>query len=284
MSDTSKQRIHRFQKNLRTWWRTNRRDLPWRKTHDPYRILVSEIMLQQTQVDRVIPKYRAFLRQFPTVHALAHAPRADIIRVWSGLGYNRRAVNLHRSAQIIETHYKGRTPLVVEELKKLPGVGEYTARAVAAFAVDACVAPVDTNIKRILIRHFGIGENKVVDLAQSLVPAKKAGDWSHMLMDFGALVCTSRNPQCGRLRLPHVAEAPPPRPQKSFQNSNRFWRGRIVHILQAHRCSLTQERLYSQLQKLHRMPLSKKRMTKIVRALEKDGLLKKGRASFIALA
>lgn len=261
-----------FQKKVRMWWRANRRDLPWRRTKDPYRILVSEIMLQQTQVSRVIPKYPKFLKRFPNVRVLAEAPRADVIRVWSGLGYNRRAVNLHRAAQTIAVNYGSRIPTVVEELRKLPGVGNYTAKAVAAFSANAPVAPVDTNIRRILIRHFGVNAKELPEFAQSLLPPKRAGEWSQMLMDFGALVCTSKSSRCTQLGLRHIAEAPRARPQEAFRNSDRFWRGRIVSTLRRKREAASAE-LRRTLQQTNTSSLTTKRFKDLLRDLEHEGML-----------
>jgi A/G-specific adenine glycosylase len=160
---------------LLAWFREDGRDLPWRHTRDPYAILVSEVMLQQTQVERVVPRYLAWLERWPSVEALARAPLADVIREWQGLGYNRRAVNLHRAAQRISTDGWP------DDLTELPGVGRYTADAVAAFAFGEPVLPEDTNVRRVQDRsrhHFGPG------CAQAL-------------MDLGATVCLARVPRCG---------------------------------------------------------------------------------------
>ena len=160
---------------LLAWFRKNGRDLPWRRTRDPYAILVSEVMLQQTQVERVVPRYLAWLERWPSVEALARAPLADAIREWQGLGYNRRAVNLHRAAQRISTEGWP------DDLTELPGVGRYTADAVAAFAFGEPVLPEDTNVRRVQNRtgyRFGAG------CAQAL-------------MDLGATVCLARVPRCG---------------------------------------------------------------------------------------
>ena len=143
-----------IQRTLLDWYAREGRDLPWRRVRDPYAILVSELMLQQTQVDRVIPKWEAWLAQFPTIEALADAPTSDVIRAWSGLGYNRRAINLQRLAQAVVAVHGGRVPDDVAELKALPGIGPYTAGAVAAFAHNRPVAMVDVNIRRLLHRLF----------------------------------------------------------------------------------------------------------------------------------
>ncbi|MEZ4572808.1 MAG: A/G-specific adenine glycosylase, partial [Thermomicrobiales bacterium] len=131
------------QRALLGWYRENARDLPWRRTQDPYRIMVSEIMLQQTQVDRVIPKYEAFLERFPTLEALADAPASEVIRAWAGLGYNRRALNLQRAARAVVEEFGGEMPRTVEELRSLPGIGPYTAGAIACFAFEQDVGFLD---------------------------------------------------------------------------------------------------------------------------------------------
>jgi A/G-specific adenine glycosylase len=160
---------------LLDWYRENGRDLPWRRTRDPYAILVSEVMLQQTQVERVVPRYLAWLQRWPTVKALAAAPAADAIRQWQGLGYNRRALNLHRAAgRIASGGWPG-------DLTELPGVGRYTADAVARFAFEQDVLPIDTNVGRVRERT---GEPFDPDCAQAL-------------MDLGATVCLARIPRCG---------------------------------------------------------------------------------------
>lgn len=289
MSGESTRSAAQAQKNIftltvRRWWKENRRNLPWRHTKNPYHILVSEIMLQQTQVERVIPKYRVFLKQFPTVRALAFAKQADVVRAWLGLGYNRRAMNLHRTAQLIVSNYRGRIPVVLEELKKLPGVGDYTAKAILAFAYNAPQAPVDTNIRRILIRHFGIAEKELADFAQKLIPIARPEDWSQMLMDFGALVCTSRNPQCLRLGLIHIAESPKSTAQKVFKNSNRFWRGRVVAALRTSRRGVPVRQLRNLMCRNTMTALPQKRLRIILSGLQRDGLVRQNTRGRVLLA
>src|SRR5205823_4214482 len=159
---------------LLAWYRKNGRDLPWRRTRDPYAILVSEVMLQQTQVERVVPRYLAWLERWPTVETLAAAPVSEVIRAWQGLGYNRRAVTLHRAAQQIAL---AGWP---DDLTELPGVGRYTADAVARFAFDSAVLPVDTNVRRV----------------QERTEARFTPAAAHALMDLGATVCLARVPRC----------------------------------------------------------------------------------------
>lgn len=246
-----------IQQSLLEWYRANARDLPWRRTRDPYRILVSEVMLQQTQVDRVIPKYHAFLETFPTVEDLADAPTADVIRLWSGLGYNRRAVNLQRAATAVVEQYGGEFPADVEALKALPGIGPYTAGAIACFALEQDVGFMDTNIRRLLHRLF-IGpevpdeqrsHREMQALAAGVVPSGSGWEWGQAVMEFGALQCTARKPACLTCPLQHHCRAFPAiqtvlaelsksgfrrKKEESFQGSNRFYRGRVVRTLHEH--------------------------------------------------
>ena len=198
--------VSRFQRRLLSWYRRNARDLPWRKTREPYRILVSEVMLQQTQVDRVLPKYRQFLARYPTLEALAAAPVADVRRIWYPLGYNIRPVRLHAIARETIARYGGRLPDTADTLRQLPGVGRYTAGAILAFAHGQDVAVLDTNVRRVIGRVFMgprrlrrlRGEKALWDLAERLVPRGQGYDFNQALMDFGATWCTARRPRCPR--------------------------------------------------------------------------------------
>jgi A/G-specific adenine glycosylase len=201
---------------LLAWFEANGRDLPWRRTHDPYAILVSEVMLQQTQVERVIPRYLAWLQRWPTVGALAGATPGDVIREWQGLGYNRRAVNLHRAArQIAEAGWPA-------DLTELPGVGRYTADAVAAFALGEPVVPQDTNVRRVQERT-----------AHLFGPA-----CGQALMDLGATVCLARIPRCGVCPLADACPSrgrryEPLRKQGRFGGSFRQRRARVLRAVAA---------------------------------------------------
>ena len=197
--------IARFQRRLLSWYADHGRDLPWRRTQDPYRVLVSEIMLQQTQVDRVVPKYREFLRRFPTVKHLAAAPVAEVRRLWYPLGYNVRPIRLHAIACETVARYGGRLPDREEALRQLPGVGRYTAGAILSFAYGQDTAVLDTNVRRVLGRVF-LGPRRLArvrgdktfwDLAAALVPHGRGYDFNQALMDFGATWCTARKPRCG---------------------------------------------------------------------------------------
>src|SRR5947209_6341763 len=195
--------VHYF---LLRWYSAEQRDLPWRSTNDPYAILVSEIMLQQTQVDRVLPKYHQFLQAFPTLADLARASTADVISVWVPLGYNRRAISLQSIARQVIAEYDGRIPDTIDELLKLKGIGRYTAGAIACFAYHKQVATVDTNIRRVLHRIFlglehpepRLNDTHMLTLAEQVLPTGEAYNWNQSLMDLGATICTGNNPQCTR--------------------------------------------------------------------------------------
>ncbi|HLZ32283.1 MAG TPA: A/G-specific adenine glycosylase [Chloroflexota bacterium] len=223
---------------LLDWYAACGRDLPWRRTRDPYAILVAEVMLQQTQVERVIPMWYAWLERFPTIHALARASRADAIRAWQGLGYNLRAVRLHAIACQVVAEHAGVLPRSVAGLLSLKGVGRYTAGAVACFAYAQPVAMVDTNVRRVLSRVFRVDPGAVEDIADAVVPPGAAYAWSQALMDLGATVCRAKLPMC--LLCPLVASCGGPRvdvrakksrPAGEFRGSERYYRGRVVAFL-----------------------------------------------------
>jgi A/G-specific adenine glycosylase len=205
-----------------------RHDLPWRKTHDPYRILVSEIMLQQTQVERVVPFYNAFLKEFPTIQKLAAASLSSVLLRWQGLGYNRRAKMLHEAAKAVVQKHKGKMPSSIEELEQLPGVGHYTARAVAAFAYNKDVVFVETNLRTAVIYHFFSKEEKVSDRAitgilENALPKGDARTWYAALMDYGSSLKRSGV----RVNAKSASYAK----QASFKGSGREARGAILRAL-----------------------------------------------------
>ncbi|MDB5799157.1 MAG: A/G-specific adenine glycosylase [Rhodocyclales bacterium] len=194
-----------FARTLIDWQSTHgRNDLPWQQNREPYYIWLSEIMLQQTQVDTVIPYYQRFLQRFPDVAALAGAPLDDVLALWSGLGYYARARNLHRAAQLVVSEYDGVFPREAAELVKLPGIGRSTAAAIASFCYGERVAILDGNVKRVLARHFGIDgfpgeraiEQRMWALAESLVPQQGADIYPQAIMDLGATLCTRSRPLC----------------------------------------------------------------------------------------
>jgi len=196
--------VRAFQRRLLAWYARHGRDLPWRRTRDPYRVLVSEIMLQQTQVDRVVPKYHQFLERYPTLEDLAGARARDVRQLWYPLGYNIRPVRLHQIARETVARYGGRLPDTAEGLRGLPGIGRYTAGAVLSFAYGQDAAILDTNVRRVLSRVFIgprrmqrlRGEKAYWDLAEALVPPGRAYDFNQALMDFGATWCSPRAPRC----------------------------------------------------------------------------------------
>jgi A/G-specific adenine glycosylase len=202
-SDPSDPKDRQVRRLLLAWYAANARDLPWRRTKDPYAIWLSEVMLQQTRVDAVIPYYERFLATYPTVLALAEAPLEDVLACWSGLGYYRRARALHSGAQQIAGG-EGALPRTVDGLRAIDGIGPYTAGAIASIAFDARAALVDGNVARVLARVFAIeddtrstqGVARLWKLAAALVPAKSAGAWNQALMELGATVCTPRSPRC----------------------------------------------------------------------------------------
>jgi A/G-specific adenine glycosylase len=193
-------------RQLLAWYKHNQRSLPWRKTNDPYRIWISEIMLQQTQVDTVIPYYHRFLKAFPTVSSLAGAPLQDVLKVWENLGYYSRARNIHAAARMIVEKFNGRIPDNLEELQTLPGIGLYTAGAILSIAYGQAIPAVDGNVRRILCRLFAIRkpvddtreQKQLQKLAASLIPDKHPGDFNQAMMDLGATICKAKNPDCSR--------------------------------------------------------------------------------------
>lgn len=234
---------------LGAWFRASgRHGLPWRRLREPYPVLVSEVMLQQTQVDRVVPYYHAWLDRWPGFAELAAAASADVITAWRGLGYNRRALALHAAARAVVERHAGRFPWEPKELRALPGVGPYTAAALRCFVLDEPLPVLDTNISRVIAR-LALGQATARDVprsaleaaARSFLPAQGGRDHNLALMDLGALVCTSRTPLCGSCPVSTQCRwyasgrpLPPPDrrpPAPRFEDTARFARGRIVDRL-----------------------------------------------------
>jgi A/G-specific adenine glycosylase len=228
------------------WYAANGRALAFRSTNDAYAVLVSELMAQQTQAERAAQAWTAWIDRWPTAADLAAAPTADVLRAWAGLGYNRRALALHRAAQAIAAEHGGRVPSDVAALEALPGVGPYTARAVAAIAFGRPVGAVDTNVRRVLGRIAGgdasaFTARELQALADAVVPPTAAAAWTHALMDIGALLCTPRDPRCAECparawcryaagdRLA-VGSSPARRrtPAPAFPTTRRWLRGRVL--------------------------------------------------------
>lgn len=235
--------VSELQAAVLAWGERHRRDLPWRRTRDPWAVLVSELMLQQTQVPRVVPRWEAFLARFPTPAACAASPVGGVVRAWEGLGYNRRAVNLHRAACAVVVRHGGRLPAHRDDLLALPGVGPYTARAVQAFAFGLDVGLVEVNTARVLAR-LGVVAGSAQAAADALVPAGEGWAWNQAMIDIGATICRRRAPECGRCPAARScswagAGCPPPDPavpgtrQSPFAGSDRQGRGRLVEALRS---------------------------------------------------
>ena len=198
-----------FKRRLLAWYRTAGRDLPWRRTRDPYRVLVSEFMLQQTQVSRVLSYYDRFLARYPSVQSLARARPRAVREAWDGLGYYRRSANLRRLAAEVVRRHGGSIPADAQQLLRLPGVGPYTAGAVAAFAFEQPVPAVDTNVRRVLSRAFSCRTAKEArTTASALQPTRGKTAWAfnQALMELGALVCTARAPKCGECAVSKMCD------------------------------------------------------------------------------
>lgn len=291
--------IGKVHQALLTWYSQHGRDLPWRRTRDPYAILVSEVMLQQTQVERVIPKYHDFLSRFPTLEALAAASRAEVIRAWSPLGYNLRAVRLHEIAQQAVRECGGRLPSDEASLLRLKGLGPYTAAALRCFAFDEPTAAVDTNVRRVLARVL-LGEpdgrqlppREVMGLAERALPRERAYDWNQALMDLGATICLARRPACQRCPLERLCLARPAmdsrpangalrerrasyRAAPTYTSTRRYFRGRIVQVLRrvTDQRGLDLGRLGAEIKPNFR-PNDLPWLLELVRRLERDGLVR----------
>ncbi len=218
-----KKSVSQFQKEILAWYSKNKRDLPWRVDRDPYHIFISEVMLQQTQVQRVIPRYNKWLQKFPTLEKLAKAKTGEVLRLWSGLGYNRRALYLQKTAQIIVNNHQGEFPQEETLLRKLSGIGEYTAKAILCFAFNMQIAVVDTNVRKVILVKFyqnhkkKISEKEIQAVADRLLPKDKAYEWNQALMDYSSEVLKNKKILITK--------------QSKFKGSNRFYRGQIIKIL-----------------------------------------------------
>lgn len=205
----------RLVRRLLHWYARQQRDLPWRRTKDPYRIWISEIMLQQTRVNAVVPYYRRFLRRFPTLASLARAPLDAVLKAWEGLGYYARARHLHAAARYILARRRGRFSRTFAEMLALPGIGRYTAGAIASIAFDQPVPVLDGNVRRVLCRVFNIAadpslsatQKRLWRLAADLLPASHPGSFNQALMELGATVCTPRRPQCSVCPVSEICQA-----------------------------------------------------------------------------
>ena len=215
MCDLPQSLVQAIQSHLLGWADSALRDLPWRQVRDPYRVWVSEVMLQQTRVETVIPYYLRWMKRFPTIEALAQADLGEVLKSWEGLGYYARGRNMHRSARLVIEEHGGRLPDNRDDLLALPGIGSYTVGAVLSLAFGQDAAVLDGNVRRVLSRLFAIGDDprkaetrkKLWALAELLIPRGKAGRFNEALMDLGATTCTSREPNCGLCPLDTVCRA-----------------------------------------------------------------------------
>jgi len=203
------------QSKLLRWYQSHHRNLPWRQTRNPYRIWISEVMLQQTQVDTVIPYYRKFLKRFPTLRSLARADLSAVLKVWEGLGYYARARHLHKAAKLLVTEYRGKLPDNYAHLRRLPGIGDYTAAAIASIVFSEPVAVLDGNARRVIARWIALRDDVSTAESQKLLTAaaqqnldrRNPGDWNQAIMELGATVCLPRNPRCGECPVASSCEA-----------------------------------------------------------------------------
>lgn len=227
-TDMNTSRISTLRKIVRAYYRTHKRQLPWRDTYSPYQILVSEFMLQQTQVERVISKYHEFLASFPDVQSLAHAPTREVLLLWQGLGYNRRALSLHRTAKLISEHYQGKIPSSVELLMQMPGIGKSTASAIVTFAFNIPSVFIETNIRRVFLHFFfqdreAVSDGEIVPLVEKSMDRKNPREWYYALMDYGAMLKKAEsNPNIRSLHY---------RKQTKFKGSDRQIRGQFLRAL-----------------------------------------------------
>jgi A/G-specific adenine glycosylase len=224
----SSDQVRRFRDTIYGYYRVHKREMPWRQTYNPFRILVSEFMLQQTQVERVMGKYGDFLAKFPDFESLAGAPWPEVLAVWQGLGYNRRALSLKRLAQSVMEDWGGALPTTIEDLRSLPGIGPATAGAVLAFAFEQPVVFIETNIRRVFLHFFfadqkGITDREILPLVAETLDRERVRDWYYALMDYGAML-KGAFPNPNR-RSAHYAR------QSPFNGSNREVRGRILKTL-----------------------------------------------------
>ena len=273
-----------MQEALLSWFARCGRDLPWRRTRDPWAVLVSELMLQQTQVPRVVERWGEFLERFPTVASCASAPAGDVVRAWQGLGYNRRALNLHRCAIAVCERHGGVLPDSIDALLALPGIGPYTARAVLVFSYEHDIGLVDTNAGRFLARAGAgraLSPKEAQPLADSLVPPGQGWAWGQAVFDLGASICTKRTPSCGSCPIvdgcrwaragwpepdPVAGSAGISTPQSTFAGSDRQGRGRLVDALRAGPVG------FDQLAAVMGWPDDPLRASRVAATLVRDGL------------
>jgi A/G-specific adenine glycosylase len=252
-------KIQQFQEKIFSHYYAKGRKLPWRKTTDPYKIMISEMMLQQTQVDRVIPYYHAWIKKWPTIQKLAQASRVEVLKQWQGLGYNNRAIRVHQLAQEVSKRYSGNLITALQH-EKFPGIGPYTKNAILIFACNKDITTIDTNIRRIFMHEFNLHNDKDVEsLAMQTLPKGKSRDWHNALMDYGSTIATSR-----------LTGIKPKTTQSKFEGSDRQLRAQILrHFLN----NPHKQHTVTTLQTLTQS--SQQRLLKILSTLNKDNLIKK---------
>ena len=263
-----------FQQFVLSFYRSRGREFPWRATRDPYAILVSEIMLQQTQTDRVVPKYEAFLKEFPSVEALSKASVADVVRMWMGLGYYRRALNLHRAAQSVVNEWGGKPPLTAEGLRALAGVGPYTASAVAAFAYGEATPMIETNIRTVYLHLFfqkrrAVSDKEILQCVAETMCRKDQRVWFYALMDLGVVL--KRHTKGIHHRSKHHVK------QSRFQGSQRQVRAAVLKLV-------SQEGEVRAVDVKKKLPFEAERIAKAVEALEVEGFIVKGTRGVLRIA
>ena len=263
------------------WWDSEKRDLPWRISRDPWAILVSEFMLQQTQASRVVEKYKTFLKRFPNPTTCANSTPGKVIELWSGLGYNRRAINLHRTAKTIAEKHKGTVPDELSLLLDLPGIGDYTARAILAFSFEKDVAVVDVNVKRVLSRLEGrtLSMKEAQSIADQNLPTGEGWRWNQAMIEIGATICTARKTKCDKCPLKETctwtknqAATDPAISAKSkkletFEGSDRQGRGKLINALR------NEPIMEKDVPQIFGWPNDHKRCKRVLKKLEKDGLI-----------
>tara|TARA_X000000368_G_scaffold356998_1_gene299201 strand:- start:757 stop:1590 length:834 start_codon:yes stop_codon:yes gene_type:complete len=273
-----KTRIYFFKKNIRKWYKKNRREFSWRDTKDPWKIFLIETLSQQTQLDRANKYYNKFISKYPNPGKMANSSKREILKLWSGLGYNNRAIRLHKASKILA---KKNFSNLYPDFKQLPGVGDYTNSALLSFAYGEKIVTIDTNIKRIVGRYFQVDNvNKFIDRnEEDFLYRFNSREFNQALMDLGSSVCTSRNPKCSICPLEkecmkYITEVE--KKQTPFKNSNREKRGQIVDILTSTR-------------RVHSSELGKKlnikepRLNKILLTLEKDGIINIAKNKYIEI-
>lgn len=264
--------IKQFQKTVWNYYKTSaRHNLPWRKNINPYRIWISEVMLQQTQVDRVVKFFDAWMKQFPTVQKLANASQIEILKQWKGLGYNSRAIRMKQAAQAIVSDYKGRFPGEYEELQKLPGIGPYTAGAISAFAHNQPIAIIETNIRRVFIHHFfqdhtDVHDEDILELIEKTLDKKNPREWYWALMDYGSFLGRTLNIK-GKKYNPNVQSKHYTK-QSKFQGSDREIRSNILQLLLRNNNSISKIKLAKEIKNLSD---DSERIAKIMNQMNREG-------------